>query len=121
MAEGSDRSDEIRGATQGEDVGGPAPAVSEELKERAQSGDEVAAARVGVEQARADITETVDAIQEKLEPQNLEKQAKARVTEAARVRGQQVFEAVRQNPTPAAVAGGVLCLLLARRIIRGRG
>ena len=67
MAEGSDRSDEIRGATQGEDVRGPAPAVSEELKERAQSGDEVAAARVGVEQARADITETVDAIQEKME------------------------------------------------------
>ena len=110
MAEGSDRSDEIRGATQGEDVRGPAPAVSEELKERARSGE-----------ARADITETVDAIQDKLEPQNLEKQAKARATEAARARGQQVFETVRQNPMPAAVAGGVLCLLLARRIIRGRG
>jgi hypothetical protein len=121
MAEGSDRSDEIRRATQGEDVGRPAPAVSEELKERARSGDEVAAARAEVEQARADITETVDAIQEKLEPQNLEKQVKARATDAARARGQQVFEAVKQNPMPAAVAGGVLCLLLARRLIRGRG
>jgi ElaB/YqjD/DUF883 family membrane-anchored ribosome-binding protein len=121
MAEGSDRSDEIRRATQGEDVGRPAPAVSEELKERARSGDEVAAARAEVEQARADITETVDAIQEKLEPQNLEKQVKARATDAARARGQQVLEAVKQNPMPAAVAGGVLCLLLARRLIRGRG
>ena len=118
MAEGSDRSDQIKRATQGEDVGGPAPAVSEELKERARSGDEVAAAQVEVEQARADITETVDALQEKLKPQNLEKQAKARAMGAARAKGQQVFEAVKQNPIPWAVAIGVLCLLLAWRLRR---
>src|ERR671927_752336 len=113
MAEGSDRSEEVRyAASQDEDVGGgPAPAASGELKGEARSDDdEVAAARAEVEQARAEMTETVDALQEKLEPQNLEKQAKARATEAARVRGQQVFESVKQNPMPAAVAGGVLCL-----------
>lgn len=120
MAEGSDRSDEIRSAGQDEDVEVAPPAVSEELKERARRGDEVAAARVEVEQTRAEITETVEAIQEKLEPQNLGEQAKGRATYAARAKGQQLFEAVKQNPMPAAVVGGVICLLLVRRL-RGRG
>ncbi len=116
MAEGSSRSDEIRRASQGEDVGGPAPAASEELKERARSGDEVAAARADVEQTRAEMTETVSALEEKLDPQNLEEQAKARATDAVRTRGQQVLEAVKRNPMPVVVAGGVLCLLLVRRL-----
>jgi Protein of unknown function (DUF3618) len=120
MAEGSGRSDEIRRTPQGEDVGRPAPAASEELEERARSSDEVAAARAEVEQARAEMTDTVEALEEKLEPQNLEEQAKARATEVARVRGQRVLEIVRRNPVPVVVAGGVLCLLLARRL-RGRG
>lgn len=120
MAEGSDRSDEIRRtASQGEDVGGAAPAASEELKGHARSADEVAAARMEVEQARSEMTETVNALQEKLQPQNLEEQAKAQATAVARARGQQVLEAVRRNPLPV-VAGGVLFLLLARRL-RGRG
>ena len=118
MAEGPDRPDGIRRAPQGEGVGDPSPAVSEELRQRARSGDEVAAARVDVEQARAEMTETVDALQEKLEPQNLEEQARARVTDAARARGQQLLEAVRRNPLPVAAAGGVLGLLLARRLSR---
>ena len=81
----------------------------------------MAAARVDVEEARAEMTETVEALQEKLQPQNLEEQARARATDAARARGQQLFEAVRRNPVPVvAVAGGALGLLLARRL-RGRG
>ena len=120
MAEGSGRSDEIRRASQSKDVEGPAPAASEELKGHTRSGDEVAAARAEVEQARAEMTETVDALQEKLEPQNLEEQAKAQAADVARVRGRQVLETVKRNPMPVAVAGGVLCLLLARRL-RGRG
>lgn len=120
MAEGSGRSDEIRRASQGEEVGGPAPAASEELKERARSGDEVAAARAEVEQARAQMTETVDTLQEKLDPQNLEEQARARATDAARTRGQQVLEALKRNPVPVTLAGGVVGLLLVRRL-RGRG
>jgi hypothetical protein len=119
MAEGSSRSDEIRRASQGEDVGGPAPAASEELKRHTRSDDEVDEARAEVDQVRAEMTETVDALQEKLEPQNLEEQAKARATEAARARGQQILEAVRRNPMPVAVAGGVLFLLLVRRLTTG--
>jgi hypothetical protein len=119
MAEGSSRSDEIRRASQGEDVGGPAPDASEELKRHTRSDNEVDEARAEVDQVRAEMTETVDALQEKLEPQNLEEQAKARATEAARARGQQILEAVRRNPMPVAVAGGVLFLLLVRRLTTG--
>jgi hypothetical protein len=120
MTEGSDRSDEVRRASQDEDVGGEqAPAASGELKGQTRSDDEVAAAEAEVEQSRAELTETVEALKEKLEPQNLEEQAKARAMEVARARGQQILEAVRRNPKPVAVAGGVLFLLLVRRLRRG--
>jgi hypothetical protein len=120
MPEGSDRSDEVRRASQDEDVGGEqAPAASGELKGQTRNDDEVAAAEAEVEQSRAELTETVEALKEKLEPQNLEEQAKARAMEVARARGQQILEAVRRNPKPVAVAGGVLFLLLVRRLRRG--
>jgi hypothetical protein len=44
--------------------------VSEETKERARQGDEVAASRAEVEQTRAEMGETIDSIQQKLEPTN---------------------------------------------------
>jgi hypothetical protein len=120
MTERSDRSDEVRRASQDEDVGGEqAPAASGELKGQTRNDDEVAAAEAEVEQSRAELTETVEALKEKLEPQNLEEQAKARAMEVARARGQQILEAVRRNPKPVAVAGGVLFLLLVRRLRRG--
>ena len=120
MTERSDRSDEVRRASQDEDVGGEqAPAASGELKGQTRSDDEVAAAEAEMEQSRAELTETVEALKEKLEPQNLEEQAKARAMEVARARGQQILEAVRRNPKPVAVAGGVLFLLLVRRLRRG--
>src|SRR5215211_520960 len=121
MTERSDRSDEVvRRASQDEDVGGEqAPAASGELKGQTRSDDEVAAAEAEVEQSRAELTETVEALKEKLEPQNLEEQAKARAMEVARARGQRILEAVRRNPEPVAVAGGVLFLLLVRRLRRG--
>jgi hypothetical protein len=121
MTEGSDRSDEVRRASQDEDVGGEqAPAASGELKGQTRSdNDEVAAAEAEVEQSRAELTETVEDLKEKLEPQNLEEQAKARAMEVARARGQQILEAVRRDPKPVAVAGGVLFLLLVRRLRRG--
>lgn len=46
-----------------------APAAREEIRERAQSGDQVAAARAKVEQARAELSETVDTLQERLKEQ----------------------------------------------------
>jgi hypothetical protein len=96
------------------------PDASGELKGQARSDDdEVAAARAEVEQVRAEMTQTVDALQEKLDPQNLEEQAKAQAAEVARAKGQQMLEAVRRKPIPVAVVGGVLFLLLVRRLRAG--
>jgi hypothetical protein len=89
------------------------PAASEETKERARQGDEVAAARAEVEQARAEMGETIDSIQEKLEPSNLKQQA----TAAARGRASELLEAIRNNPTP--VALGALALVGLLVLVRG--
>ncbi len=112
----AERPDEVRGRDP--QAGRPTPSEREELEERARSGDEVAAARAEVEQARAEMTETVDALQEKLEPRNLQEQIKARVRDAARGAGYQLLGAMRRNPLPTAVAGIALGLLLARRLRR---
>jgi Protein of unknown function (DUF3618) len=89
------------------------PAASEETKERARQGDEVAATRAEVEQTRAEMGETIDSIQEKLEPTNLKQQA----TTAARGRASELLEAIRNNPTPVAVGGIALVGLLV--LVRG--
>lgn len=71
--------------------------------------DEVEITRVEIERTRADMSETVDAIQNKLSPQNLKEQAKDRVKEATVGRAQEagsgVVETIRQNPLPAALTG----------------
>ncbi len=56
----------------------PASDETEELRQRAQSDDEVEATRAQIELTRAEITETADAIQERLDPQRLKEQAKMR-------------------------------------------
>src|SRR5215204_4985299 len=89
------------------------PAASEETKERARQGDEVAASRAEVEQTRAEMGETIDSIQEKLEPGNLKEQANT----VARARASELLEAIRNNPTPVAVGGLALVGLLA--LVRG--
>jgi hypothetical protein len=89
------------------------PAASEETKERARQGDEVAATRAEVEQTRAEMGETIDSIQEKLEPTNLKQQA----TTAARSRASALLEAIRNNPTPVAVGGLALVGFLV--LVRG--
>jgi polyhydroxyalkanoate synthesis regulator phasin len=87
-----------------------APAASEEMRERAQSGDEVAAARAEVERTRAEMSETVDALQKRLEPQRLKEQALivARGTElleAGYQSGQRFAESVGRFNTSAVEAG----------------
>jgi hypothetical protein len=102
MAQGPD---EVRERSlQDEEEGGPpetTPAANEETKERARQGDEVAASRAKVEQTRAEMGETIDAIQEKLEPRNLKEQA----TTVARGTASELLEAIRKNPTPVAIGG----------------
>jgi Protein of unknown function (DUF3618) len=114
MAQGPD---ELREPSpQEEEEKGPpetTPAASEETKERARQGDEVAASRAEVEQTRAEMGETIDSIQQKLEPANLKQQA----TTVARARASELLEAIRNNPTPVALGGLALVGLLV--LVRG--
>jgi ElaB/YqjD/DUF883 family membrane-anchored ribosome-binding protein len=82
--------------------------------------DEVEATRVEIERTRADMSETVDAIQERLSPQNLKEQAKDRVKEATVGRAREarsgIVDTVRANPLPAALTGiGLGWLLVSAR------
>ena len=118
MAQGPD---ELRERSRQEEEEGPpetTPAASEETKERARQGDEVAATRAEVEQTRAELGETIDTIQEKLEPRNL----KQRATTVARGTASELLEAVRNNPAPVAIAGVALVgLLVLARGLQGQG
>ena len=119
MAQGPDELRE-RSPQEEEEKGPPetTPAASEETKERARQGDEVAASRAEVEQTRAEMGETIDSIQEKLEPTNLKQQA----TTAARGRASELSEAIRNNPTPVVLGGLALVgLLVLVRGLPGRG
>ena len=71
--------------------------------------DEIEVTRIEIERTRADMTETVDAIQERLNPQNLKEQAKDKVREAtvgkAQEAGSGIVDTVKANPLPAALTG----------------
>jgi hypothetical protein len=118
MAQGPD---EIRERRPQEEEKGPpetTPAASEETKERARQGDEVAATRAKVEQTRAEMGETIDSIQEKLEPSNLKQQA----TTVARGTASELLKAIRNNPKPVALGGLALVgLLVLVRSLPGQG
>jgi hypothetical protein len=118
MAQGPD---ELREPCPQEEEKGPpetTPAASEETKERARQGDEVAATRAKVEQTRAEMGETIDSIQEKLEPSNLKQQA----TTVARGTASELLEAIRNNPKPVALGGLALVgLLVLVRSLPGQG
>jgi ElaB/YqjD/DUF883 family membrane-anchored ribosome-binding protein len=71
--------------------------------------DEIEVTRVEIERTRAGMGETVDAIQERLSPENLKEQARDRVKEAtvgkAQEAGSSIVDTIRQNPLPAALTG----------------
>jgi hypothetical protein len=82
-------SEEVRSAVGpdpalGGGVGGGA-VVDEEEANRA----EIERTRAEIERTRSDMSETVDAIQERLSPENLKEQAKDRVREATVSRAQE--------------------------------
>ena len=85
----------------------PDPALRDEAA--AAEADEIEATRVEIERTRAGMSETVDAIQERLSPENLKEQAKDRVKEAtvgkAQEAGSGIVDTIRQNPLPAALTG----------------
>lgn len=91
--------------------------------------DDLEATRAQIEETRADMTETIDAIQQRLSPQNLAQQAKETVRDAtigkaeaavnnagetAKGFGSIALETIRQNPIPAALAGISIGWLLTR-------
>jgi uncharacterized protein DUF3618 len=68
------------------------------------------------------MTPTVDALQDKLDPDTLKEQAKTRAKDTVRTTGPQVAETVKQNlAIPLAVGGGMLALLLLTRLLGGGG
>ena len=71
--------------------------------------EEVEVRRVEIERTRAGMSETVDAIQQRLSPENLKEQAKGRVKEATVGRAREarsgIVNTIRENPLPAALTG----------------
>lgn len=116
MAEGPD---EIRERVMRDQ--NPTSDEMDELKRRAQSNDEVEATRAQIELTRLEMGETVDELQEKIEPEKLKEQARARAMDAARNAGSDFVESLRQNPVPVAVIGGLLGLLILSRLLSGGG
>jgi FlaA1/EpsC-like NDP-sugar epimerase len=108
----AERPDEMSGWAEG-----PASADTEELRELAQSDDEVEATRAQIELTRAEMTETVDALQERLDPEKLKEQAKARARDTVRSTGSELLQSIKQNPILVTAVGGLLGLLLVRRLL----
>lgn len=89
------------------------------------------AIRAEIERTRAEMSETIDAIQERLSPEVLKTQAKEAIREAtvgkaeqfmsqmeytARSKGSSMWETIKHNPMPAALAGiGIGWLLMSSR------
>ena len=65
------------------------PALGGEAEIDEVEVDRVEVTRVEIERTRADMSETVDAIQDRLSPQNLKEQAKDRVKEATVARARE--------------------------------
>ncbi|MDQ6693749.1 MAG: DUF3618 domain-containing protein [Chloroflexota bacterium] len=95
-----------------------------------QSADEPEAIRAQIEQTRNEMSSTIDAIQEKLNPEHLKDQAKEIVREATIGRAEQmvneagetargfgagIMGTIQQNPVPAALAGIGLAWLFMKR------
>ncbi len=116
MAEGPD---EIRERVAREQH--PTPDEVEELKRRAQSNDEVEATRAQIELTRLEMSETVDDLQDRLDPETLKEQARTQAKETARNASSQLMEILKQNPVPVAIIGGLLGLAILGRFLSGGG
>ena len=97
------------------------PDEVEELKRRAQSNDEVEATRAQIELTRLEMSETVDDLQDRLDPETLKEQARTQAKETARNASSQLMEILKQNPVPVAIIGGLLGLAILGRFLSGGG
>ncbi len=100
----AERPDEIRDRAMRDQ--NPTPDEVEELKRRAQSNDEVEATRAQIELTRIEMSETVDTLQGRLDPETLKGQARTQAKDAARNAGSGLVETLKQNPVPVAIIGG---------------
>ncbi len=96
------------------------PALGGEAEINEVEVDRVEVTRVEIERTRADMSETVDAIQERLSPQSLKEQARDKVREAtvgkAQEAGSGIVDTIKANPLPAALTGiGLGWLLMSAR------
>jgi ElaB/YqjD/DUF883 family membrane-anchored ribosome-binding protein len=97
------------------EAAGPGPALAG-APVGAGEFDEVEANRAEIERTRADMGETVGAIQNKLSPRNLKEQAKEQAKDTAKGTGSTIVETIRENPVPAALTGiGLGWLLMSAR------
>jgi ElaB/YqjD/DUF883 family membrane-anchored ribosome-binding protein len=108
-----------------------ADVVEVQPQTRDDATDETDAIRSDIEDTRANMSSTIDAIQDKLSPQRLTEQAKgavrdatvgrvqdmaSNVTDTARETGATLMDTIRENPLPAALVGiGVGWLFLSAR------
>ncbi|HEY7094849.1 MAG TPA: DUF3618 domain-containing protein [Ktedonobacterales bacterium] len=118
-------------AHDGETLYEEADVVEVQPETRDDATDETDAIRSDIEGTRANMSSTIDAIQEKLSPQRLTEQAKdavrdatvgrvqdmaSNVTDTARETSATLMDTIRENPLPAALVGiGVGWLFLSAR------
>jgi ElaB/YqjD/DUF883 family membrane-anchored ribosome-binding protein len=118
-------------AHEGETLYEETDVVEVQPETRDDATDETDMIRSDIEGTRANMSSTIDAIQEKLSPQRLTEQAKdavrdatvgrvqdmaSNVTDTARETGATLMDTIRENPLPAALVGiGVGWLFLSAR------
>lgn len=66
-----------------------------------------------IERTRAEMSETVDAITARFQPEYIKEQAKEAIRDTARSAGTSMFDTIRDNPLPAAIAGMSIAWLFA--------
>ena len=109
-----------------------ADVVEVQPQTRDDATDETDAIRSDIEDTRANMSSTIDAIQDKLSPQRLTDQAKgavrdatvgrvqdmaSNVTDTARETGATLMDTIRENPLPAALVGiGLLLVVVCERL-----
>ena len=74
----------------------------------AATDDELEELRLELSRTRAEMSETVHALQERLNPQYVREQASSQAKDTARQAGSNVTETIKDNPVPAALTGAGL-------------
>jgi hypothetical protein len=108
MGQESDKATTERGSVERSTANTPAPSVTtEEIRSQ-------------IEQTRAKMTETIDAIQNRLSPRRLMTDAKEKVKDRTAFGAERAIQAVKSNPVPMALIGSAVAALAVGAWIRSR-